>query len=106
LFPGFFINISFPDRRCKLKLTGLFPSLILCVDNSCFTAARYNDGRGYDMGKIAAVLSTIFAFLIKASLPAFAQSASRDLGGYNNYYHFPDEKSAVTDKNKACKKYK
>jgi len=52
------------------------------------SVTRYNDGRGYDMGKIAAALSTIFSFLVAASLPAFAQSAPRDSGGYNNYYHF------------------
>ena len=40
------------------------------------------------MGKTAAVLSTIFAFLVAAPLPLTAQPATCDEKGYNNYYHF------------------
>jgi hypothetical protein len=39
------------------------------------------------MGKIAAVLTTIFAFLVAAPLSVSAQSSARDSGGYNNSYH-------------------
>jgi len=39
------------------------------------------------MAKIAAVLSTIFAFFVAAPLPLTAQPATGDDKGYNNYYH-------------------
>jgi hypothetical protein len=52
------------------------------------SVTRYNGGRGCDMGKIAAFLSTIFAFFVAAPLPVVAQSSARDSGDYNNFYHF------------------
>jgi hypothetical protein len=48
---------------------------------------RHNGGRECDMGKTAAVLSAIFAFLVAAPLALTAQSTARDSGCYNNYYH-------------------
>jgi hypothetical protein len=39
------------------------------------------------MGKIAAVLSAIFAFLVATPLPASAQSSATDSGGYKFSYY-------------------
>jgi hypothetical protein len=43
------------------------------------------------MGKIAAVLSASFAFLVAAPLQLSAQSTAHDSGGHNFSYHFSEE---------------